>query len=137
MRKRIEQLEAELKEAGKGFEAQRAVLEQKRADMQADYERQIAELKAAHLTETSSLKSAHQSEVSQLQSDHSSQLKKETDDLKKDKEDVFSIFSYNIHIIINTFPFHSFWYNTCTGTNKGFTIFFNFYYYYDRIRTNK
>ena len=59
MRKRIEQLEAELKEAGKGFEAQRAILEQKRLDMQADYEKQIADLKAAHLTETSTIKSSH------------------------------------------------------------------------------
>lgn len=39
MQKRIDQLEAELKEASKGFEAQRQLLEQKRADMQADYER--------------------------------------------------------------------------------------------------
>lgn len=37
MQKRITKLEAELKEAGKGFEAQRQVLEQKRADMEADY----------------------------------------------------------------------------------------------------
>lgn len=48
MQKRIDKLVAELKEAGKGFEAQRQVLEQKRADMEADYLKQIAELKATH-----------------------------------------------------------------------------------------
>ena len=41
MNKRIKQLEEELKEASKGFEAQREILEKKRTDMQEDYEKQI------------------------------------------------------------------------------------------------
>lgn len=37
--KKIAQLEADLKEARKGFEHEREILEKKRADMQADYEK--------------------------------------------------------------------------------------------------
>lgn len=37
--KKIEQLEADLKEARKGFENERQILEKKRTDMQEDYER--------------------------------------------------------------------------------------------------
>ncbi len=46
LKKRIQQLEEELKEAGKGFEAQRKLMEKKREEMEEDYTRQIAELKA-------------------------------------------------------------------------------------------
>lgn len=38
-KKKIDQLEADLKEARKGFENERQILEKKREDMKADYER--------------------------------------------------------------------------------------------------
>lgn len=47
-KKKIVQLEEDLKLARSGFEGERAMLEKKRTDMQAEYEKTISEMKSGH-----------------------------------------------------------------------------------------
>ena len=64
--KQIKQLEEDLKVARSGFDAERAALEKKRAEMQDKYEKQLAELQQITKAEFEQLQRDHKAEVSGL-----------------------------------------------------------------------
>ena len=86
-KKKVTQLEEDLKIARSGFASEREALEKKRTDMQAEYEKQIAEMKNAHESSVKITKISHSEEVDMMRTNHKNQLEDETYALKKNKEE--------------------------------------------------